>query len=166
MLLRSVIFAALVLILDGCSASVDLPSDRGPARAACADGEVDCGGHCVDTQISILDCGACGNVCEGLTTCRRGACVPPPSCSRGAGCFADEVCAGGACCRADQACGSLCCTEGRVCSAGRCVPRCDTGADCPAAAPCCAPVNGSTRGACVAPSGGVGEACSSTSLRR
>ena len=43
----------------------------------CSAGATACGNACVDTQTSLSNCGACGNVCASPLVCQGGACVCP-----------------------------------------------------------------------------------------
>jgi hypothetical protein len=56
-----------------CTGGVCAPADGG----ACAPGQTDCGGVCVDTCCDNNNCGACGNVCTGGLTCFEGVCDCP-----------------------------------------------------------------------------------------
>lgn len=58
----------------GAPASGDAGNDTG----ACPDGEVRCGGTCVDTSTSGLHCGSCGQSCDPNTPCTNGTCGLPP----------------------------------------------------------------------------------------
>jgi hypothetical protein len=62
--------------------------------SACAEGQAECDGVCVDTCCNNDHCGACGNACtdgktcfEGICDCPRGECGPvtPPSTGVGSG---------------------------------------------------------------------------------
>ncbi len=60
--------------------TVDAGADTEPDVAAvlmCPDeGEIFCGGRCINGQISMDHCGECGNSCQiGAQTCREGACA-------------------------------------------------------------------------------------------
>ena len=46
-------------------------------KVPCAQGQVVCGGVCVDTQSDDANCGSCGNACGGGSTCSNGACELP-----------------------------------------------------------------------------------------
>lgn len=49
-----------------------------PARAAvCAEGQLDCGGVCIDTCCDNANCGGCGIVCTSGQTCFEGVCDCP-----------------------------------------------------------------------------------------
>lgn len=51
--------------------------DAGPrVDAGCPDGELECGGGCVDVSSSALHCGACGAACDPGQSCRAGSCRP------------------------------------------------------------------------------------------
>lgn len=102
-----------------------------PARAAdCAEGQVDCGGVCIDTCCNNANCGGCGIVCTSGETCFEGIC----GCPSGLCCAEGETICNGACVDLTTdlnncgACGSIC-ESGLVavdCRAGECVR-----ADCP-----------------------------------
>jgi stigma-specific protein Stig1 len=42
---------------------------------ACGAGKSRCGGTCVDLQLNLRNCGACGVACDRDELCRRGVCV-------------------------------------------------------------------------------------------
>lgn len=103
-----------------------------------------CDDGCTNMDDDVLNCGACGNVCDTGDLCCGGACVDPQSdaehCSEcGMSCSGDSCC-GGVCAAAESetcvACDPAC--EGTAtCFSGRCVetstdPRAcgDTFADC------------------------------------
>lgn len=44
-------------------------------RCACRPGFVACGRACVDTDFDASNCGACGTVCRGHSSCDKGVCV-------------------------------------------------------------------------------------------
>jgi len=77
----------------------------GVCAVACTTGRSCCGGGCVNLQNDPLNCGMCGNRCEGATpycgdgTCQQPPCDPPV-----------ELCAPGSIC-----CGSTCCAIGDIC---------------------------------------------------
>jgi hypothetical protein len=74
-------------------------------NVACTVGRMCCNGGCVNPQNDPMNCGGCGNHCEGNTPlCSAGNCVQPP-CSPMA-----ELCAPGSVC-----CGSACCAPGQLC---------------------------------------------------
>ena len=54
--------------------------DAGPgptpdASTTCAFGTDLCGGACIDVLFDAKNCGSCGNVCGGGTSCVRGLCM-------------------------------------------------------------------------------------------
>lgn len=75
----------------------------------CAQGAA-CGGSCVSLSVDERNCGACGNVCEGVAvanysttgTCEAGACVEASSC-------VDDI---------RQSCDDICGNEGMTCWGG------------------------------------------------
>ena len=79
---------------------------------ACAVGRMCCGGSCVNPINDPMNCGSCGNRCQGAKNlCSGGMCVPPP-CGPTVGlCAPTSFCCGNTCCGAGQ----LCCeTQGPV----------------------------------------------------
>ena len=61
---------------NATDAGVDVVEDSTPAVMCPDEGEIFCGGKCVNGQISVDHCGACGNSCQlGAQTCREGSCV-------------------------------------------------------------------------------------------
>ncbi len=61
-----------------------LPFDAAPFAfsaeqlVACAPGQTNCAGTCVDLQSDTSNCGTCGTVCAGAETCIGGACTLDP----------------------------------------------------------------------------------------
>lgn len=95
----------------------------------CPDGEVGCGGACVDTTTDPANCGGCGTVCDDCSTCQDGTCVsscgPCQFCQGGLlGHFCDDVVCQDPCQACDQVSG-VCepkeCPTGRQCFEGYCV---------------------------------------------
>ena len=43
---------------------------------ACAAGQIECGGGCVDAATNNNHCGGCGRVCGGGQACSNGYCCP------------------------------------------------------------------------------------------
>ncbi|MDD9938572.1 MAG: hypothetical protein OXT09_33490, partial [Myxococcales bacterium] len=63
-----------------------------------------CNDACVNGGNDILNCGECGNRCEGETPyCDRGECTNTPPCEDSTTC-ADGFCCGAGCCAAGQLC--------------------------------------------------------------
>src|SRR5690242_11545641 len=66
-----VLLALTLWAIAGCSAS----SSTNPNNAsACAPGQTECGGACVDLAASNTDCGTCGNACPAGSSCSNGSC--------------------------------------------------------------------------------------------
>jgi len=77
----------------------------GVCAVPCTTGRSCCGGGCVNIQNDPLNCGMCGNRCEGATPyCGDGTCQQPPCDPQ------VELCAPGSIC-----CGSTCCPVGDIC---------------------------------------------------
>jgi hypothetical protein len=68
---------------------------------ACGTGRDCCGGHCVNLNNDLLNCGKCGKACDKGTYCTGGQCVTPPC---------QTTCGGGA-----QCCDMGCCAAGELC---------------------------------------------------
>ncbi len=103
------------------------PEDTGAGGEdvlSCADGQSNCGGVCVDTQINPNNCGACGNACAPGERCAAGACATA--------CAGTQVSCGGACVELQTnaahcgMCGNAC-PSGRACVAGSCALTCPAG---------------------------------------
>ncbi len=83
-----------------CASGLCDPRTR---RCACAEGQSNCGGACVDRQTDATNCGACDRICSA-TTCRAAVCeggicgtVPDPAqnglpCDDGDPCTAGDTC--------------------------------------------------------------------------
>ncbi|MEZ4408251.1 MAG: MXAN_6577-like cysteine-rich protein [Polyangiales bacterium] len=102
------------------------PEDTGGGEDAltCADGQSNCGGVCINTQINPNNCGACGNACAAGERCAAGACA--------SACTGTQVSCGGACVelQTDAANCGMCgraCPSGQPCVAGSCVLTCPAG---------------------------------------
>jgi hypothetical protein len=93
-----------------------------PARAAvCAEGQLDCGGVCIDTCCDNANCGGCGIVCTSGQTCFEGVC----DCPSGLCCAAGQTQCGDACidtCCDNANCGGcgIVCGAGETCFEGVC----------------------------------------------
>jgi hypothetical protein len=61
------------------------------ATCPCPSGDTCCNGTCTNTQTDNNNCGSCGNICFGCTTCSGGTCVS--SCGYGQNCT-DGHCGG------------------------------------------------------------------------
>jgi len=48
------------------------------AACECAEGLIDCGTGCIDTQVDPENCGACAAPCAPQATCLGGSCAPWP----------------------------------------------------------------------------------------
>ena len=59
---------------DGSAGSADGVS-AGACAPACASGQTNCGGVCVNTQTDTDHCGACNNACKGKMICVAGNCT-------------------------------------------------------------------------------------------
>ena len=111
--------------VDGACAT---GSGTGPTQTACAEGQLVCGGVCVDGCCNNDHCGACGNACTGVLTCFEGQCDCPSGncCAEGETLCGDTcvaTCCGNANCGAcGNACGAgLTCFEGVCdCPSGNC----------------------------------------------
>ncbi len=106
------------------------PEDTGPE--GCPEGQTECGGTCVATEVDPGNCGGCGVTCEagevcaggqcaltcqqGLIEC-EGTCVDPQTSNAFCG-------ASGSCDGADA--GAIC-EAGTICSGGECAPTCQQG---------------------------------------
>lgn len=76
--------AAVLLVASctaGCVLAYELADEAGEMDAGddsdsleCTDGDVECGGACVDLQSDPDHCGVCGQVCESAMACDRGEC--------------------------------------------------------------------------------------------
>jgi hypothetical protein len=98
----------------------------------CGFTETVCGGTCVDTDVDLANCGACGVSCGSGYVCSRGVCALT--------CFGGTVECGGACvdpqtsgahCGATDGCGAgdvgssgASCSGGTVCNGGSCQVSC------------------------------------------
>lgn len=86
----------------------------------CGSGQTYCGGSCVDLTNDVNNCGACGNVCGGGTTCVNGTCT-----GGGNGCSSGQTRCNGTCVNLSSdnnncgACGNVC-LDGSTCSNGVC----------------------------------------------
>lgn len=126
--LLALVAAAWVAGCDGSSV-VGLSRDGGmdaTVDASCGEGQARCNGACVDTRMSVANCGACGNACSfanAIAECSAGACGIA-ACQPG---FGDCDAARSNGCEADLssdaancgACGNACAT-GLSCTAGVC----------------------------------------------
>ena len=98
------------------------PANETPATSnACALGQLDCGGRCVDPQTDQGNCGGCGVACAAGTLCQAGQCQ--------ALCATGQLDCGGVCTTVQSdlascgACG-VACAPGQYCSAGACAATC------------------------------------------
>ena len=110
---------------------------------ACGTARDCCGGHCVNLNNDLLNCGKCGKACGKETYCTGGQCVTPPCQTT---CSAGTECCDMACCAAGQICcdpqgpldrGPVCLTpvNNGTCPTG-CAPLCQcTSPDTPIATP-------------------------------
>lgn len=76
----------LVLLGEGCIDPMSDPNHCGPSGARCPDacregrcdggcgGLTDCDGACVELRRDPLNCGECGNACDGRAVCVDGSC--------------------------------------------------------------------------------------------
>lgn len=164
MLIRFTAVSA-ILILSGCSPSIEPVRSEAGTQEMCIGEEVLCNGICTDLRDSSFNCGTCGHECN-LTAgqfCSRGVCGPIPYCSGSSDCRSDEQClrmsGSSVCCRSERVCGNSCCGDRRIClrtdtSVG-CAYRCRTSSDCDSR--CCVQVAGAEFGGCMAP--GPGRVC-------
>ncbi len=148
-----------------------------PARAAvCAEGQLDCGGVCIDTCCDNANCGGCGIVCTSGQTCFEGVC----DCPSGLCCAEGETNCEGACVNLATdpehcgACGNACaagltcfeavcdCPSGLCCAAGQtqcgdaCIDTCCDNANCGACGHVCGAGETCFEGVCDCPSGTCG----------
>jgi hypothetical protein len=173
----------LALLVGGVIASGmsrrAVAQEAGAAAAsedACAAGLTDCpGAGCVDLRADLLNCGACGAVCEsGLVSvrcnagvCERASCVvgqeycgavdgcrdlqsDPAHCGGCGRSCGDGVCQNGAC--ADPDPGGAC-AEGQANCAGVCIDLCCNNAHCGACGNACTGGLTCFEGICDCPSG-------------
>jgi hypothetical protein len=87
----------------------------GSSNPACDDGDIQCGGSCVDPQTSEQHCGACGKMCVSGQQCESGQCE----------CADDRALCNNQCVDTDadeQNCGSCgkVCGSGQQCESGTC----------------------------------------------
>ena len=80
---------------------------------ACAAGQGCCGGACRDTSSDEANCGMCGRMCPGDTTCNMGRCLCGTSeCTAPSGDSLGQLCCGGSCVAQDNSncggCGTMC----------------------------------------------------------
>ncbi len=54
---------------------VDVPDVPNAPDVVCASGLTACSGVCVPTSTDPLNCGSCGNACDGAHACRAGSCA-------------------------------------------------------------------------------------------
>lgn len=87
-----------------CNLVAPAPPHIAPIGSQNADGDA-YDQTCVDLQFDVLNCGACGNVCDVTLTCVSGKCAPDPC---GAPAAIGEVC--------QLACPNPC-SGGRACAA-------------------------------------------------
>jgi hypothetical protein len=98
-------------------------------QCSCKEGEVSCGGVCVDDRVDSANCGGCGRTCAAGERCGGGVCLPE-SCG-GSTCSAADVCFGGAC--VNRACVGVVCGGEKTCQQGVCTcgaGKSDCGATC------------------------------------
>lgn len=142
---------------------------------SCSPGQTSCGGTCVDKSKDNLNCGGCGRICGGGSTCSMGQCVcPSPTVLCGATCvlvasnnancgICGKVCGVGSSCQSG-ACkcldglldcnGSCVDTKTNFDNCGSCGKQCSTGQIC----------NGiCSRGACPRDTKNCGGSCVDTS---
>jgi hypothetical protein len=132
------------------------PSGKQKACQACPAGTVACNGGCVDVGGSDnANCGACGAVCTGGTSCTTGACACPTGQSLcGGQCVdttaSDTNCGGcGRTCPAGTGCtGGLCCLPGQDVCAGACTDVQNNNANCGACGHACDPGLACAGGTC------------------
>lgn len=81
----------------------------------CLEGQELCGGVCTDIKTSNSDCGACGQVCAGGTSCEAGKCKCPGSLAECNGACVDTQIS-------SQHCGDClqACPPGKQCVSGKC----------------------------------------------
>src|SRR5687767_14717653 len=81
------------------------PPDAATGECPCPDGQIRCGGVCVDPTRDMANCGSCVVTCPSSTdpclvaACRKGVCTTVPAkigtpCDDGNGCTANDVCHG------------------------------------------------------------------------
>lgn len=88
----------------------------------CPEGQMMCGGACVDVQTDPTHCGGCATACWLGQSCEAGRCVTP--CSGDNMLLCGELCVDITSDNANcGACGHVC-EEGRVCTGGVCEPYC------------------------------------------
>jgi hypothetical protein len=93
---------------------------KDPGNITCLPGLMPCNGTCIDTNVDLLNCGACGNVCPLGKACINGTCT----------CLPGQTPCNGTCTdtsfdlRNCGACGNVC-PFGKHCVSGKCV--CPTG---------------------------------------
>lgn len=89
----------------------------------CGAGTTNCNGTCVDLATNGLNCGRCGQSCNGNETCAASRCVPTNTCAA-----PRMLCSGGCVDTSADAnhCGSCThvCSGGEACVGGSCVARC------------------------------------------
>ena len=66
---------------------------RSAKQLRCKKPKRNCGKKCVNVKTDRLHCGQCNRRCKKGHTCRKGKCVPPPTCGNGGSClvFATSV---------------------------------------------------------------------------
>src|SRR5262249_20716051 len=115
--------AALVVgLVFGCvgSAFNNGTGASGPGGGACASGQMQCGGTCIDTHMDDSNCGTCGKQCSSGRSCVRGDCD----------CSASATDCGGKCVDTSsdpQHCGGCNTVCSGACLSGQCSTMC-TGA--------------------------------------
>ncbi len=143
------------LALAACSTSL-----------VCPQGQVDCGGSCVDLAVDAAHCGACATSCGPLSVCTAGSCGCVAGASDCAGACVDLLTDGANCGACGAACtggASFCATTGSPATTA-CVSSCPGGlagcgsscvdllsdrADCGACGAACAAGQTCRSGACV-----------------
>src|SRR6185295_11266511 len=96
----------------------------------CGRGFICCNGACVNPNNDILNCGGCGQTCDGPAPFCNGMCATAP-CTNAA-CTDSALCCGDQCCHAGQLC---CDIPGPVETGVRCVD--PVGGTCPKGCPAC-----------------------------
>ena len=147
---------------------VTLPLSVSAEGSACAGGESDCSGQCVDTNTDPENCGSCGVQCAEGAGCSEGVCGPSdPGCPPGEqDCAMNNICIDLSSDPANCGACGLACAFNQVCTNSQCVFDCaanetvcngqcvDTGTNVLHCGGCDNPCGGGqvcTGGACVTP---------------